>query len=171
MKKSLIITAIAFAFMLILNACGRNGEKTPTTTEPIQTQPTAPAQPEVSNVITIEGDDKMMFNKSVLRVAAGETITLTLKHSGKLDKNAMGHNFVVLTKGTDMNAFAKKAMSAKNNDYIPPSESASIIAYTKLLGGGESDTITFKITEKGSYDFLCSFPGHVALMKGKLIVV
>ncbi|WP_256377550.1 plastocyanin/azurin family copper-binding protein [Pedobacter sp. L105] len=41
---------------------------------------------------------------------------------------------------------------------------------TKLIGGGESDTIMFTINEKGTYDYVCSFPGHSALMKGKLII-
>jgi azurin len=44
------------------------------------------------------------------------------------------------------------------------------VAHTKLIGGGESDTINFTITEPGTYDYICSFPGHLALMKGKLIV-
>ena len=82
----------------------------------------------------------------------------------------MGHNFVALKQGTDLNAFAQKAMTAKDNDYIPKSESASVIAHTKLIGGGESDTIEFTIAEKGTYDYICSFPGHFSMMKGKLIV-
>nr|WP_278022779.1 plastocyanin/azurin family copper-binding protein [Flavobacterium ginsengisoli] len=38
------------------------------------------------------------------------------------------------------------------------------------MGGGEEDTIEFTIDKKGSYPFICSFPGHVAMMKGVLIV-
>ena len=44
-----------------------------------------------------------------------------------------------------------------------------IIAHTDLIGGGESATVEFTVTEAGTYDFLCSFPGHSAIMKGKLI--
>jgi azurin len=39
-----------------------------------------------------------------------------------------------------------------------------------MIGGGEQTTITFDAPEKGVYDFICSFPGHVALMQGKFIV-
>ena len=49
-------------------------------------------------------------------------------------------------------------------------EGDEVIVYTKLLGGGESDTITFDAPEKGYYTFLCTFPGHWGLMKGKLVV-
>ena len=40
----------------------------------------------------------------------------------------------------------------------------------KLIGGGEETTVTFDAPAKGTYDFICSFPGHYALMKGKFIV-
>lgn len=123
-----------------------------------------------SNVLVIEGNDQMQFNIKELRATAGQLITLTLKHAGKTPKEAMGHNLVILQEGTDEAAFAAKAMNTKETDYIPASEKASIIAHTKLLGGGEEDTIKFTITKKGTYNFLCSFPGHFAMMKGILIV-
>ncbi|MBT8261281.1 MAG: azurin, partial [Bacteroidia bacterium] len=37
-------------------------------------------------------------------------------------------------------------------------------------GGGQSTSVTFMAPEVGTYDFICSFPGHSALMKGKFIV-
>ncbi|MBE8723803.1 azurin [Flavobacterium hungaricum] len=122
------------------------------------------------NVLIIEGNDQMQFNASELKAAAGKPIKLTLKHVGKIPKEAMGHNLVILQEGTDQTAFALKANDAKATDYIPESEKASIIAHTKLLGGGEEDTIEFTVDKKGSYPFICSFPGHVAMMKGVLIV-
>ncbi|MGD1893724.1 MAG: plastocyanin/azurin family copper-binding protein [Cyclobacteriaceae bacterium] len=45
-----------------------------------------------------------------------------------------------------------------------------MIVHTKFIGGGESDTITFEAPSPGTYDYICSFPGHYALMQGKLIV-
>jgi len=55
---------------------------------------------------------------------------------------------------------------------VPVEMSDVIIAHTKLLGPGESDTITFKApTKKGRYVFLCSFPGHYQIgMKGYMVV-
>jgi azurin len=55
--------------------------------------------------------------------------------------------------------------------HIPPGKAAMILAQTKLLGPGESETIDFKApTQPGEYPFLCTFPGHFAMMKGKLVV-
>ena len=69
-----------------------------------------------------------------------------------------------------MGNFAQEAMKAKDNDYIPSGLTGEIIAYTKMLGGGESDTIIFNAPPIGTYNFLCSFPGHYAIMNGKFIV-
>ena len=118
--------------------------------------------------IILNSDDLMRFDKNMLLVQSGQKITLTLNHTGKMDKLIMGHNFVLLKKDVDVAAFAEKAVLAKNNQYIPEGE--EVIVYTKLLGGGESDTITFDVPEKGYYTFLCTFPGHWGLMKGKLVV-
>ena len=120
--------------------------------------------------IVIEGNDAMQFSQKEVKVAAGSTVALTLNHVGKIAKAAMGHNIVILAAGTDVNKFAAAAMAAKAEDYVPSAEKASVIAATKLIGGGESDTVVFKAPAPGTYDFICSFPGHYAVMKGKFIV-
>jgi azurin len=120
--------------------------------------------------VTIEGNDQMQFNLDEIKVKAGSTVKLTLKHVGEMSVNQMGHNWVLLTKGTDIMEFGQKAASAKERGYIPESEENKVIVSTSLLGGGEEDTIEFEAPKKGTYDFICSFPGHVALMKGKFIV-
>lgn len=119
--------------------------------------------------VVIEGNDQMKFNLSEIKVKEGQTVKLTLKHVGKLPAAAMGHNWVLLESGTDLATFAQAAMKAKDNQYVPAGSDAVIVA-TDLLGGGEETTIEFTAPAKGSYDFICSFPGHYALMKGKFIV-
>jgi azurin len=129
---------------------------------------TAEAQKPVE--LILESTDAMQFTKKELKVKAGQTVKLTLKHTGKLAKAAMGHNFVLLAQGTDVAAFGQKAAQARDTEYIPKSEESKIIAHTKLIGGGESTSIEFKAPKKGTYTYICSFPGHYALMQGKLIV-
>ena len=66
-------------------------------------------------------------------------------------------------------AFAMAGMT-KAPSYLPDDLSA-VLAHTKTLGPNESDRIEFHApTDPGEYPFLCTFPGHFALMKGKLIV-
>ena len=45
-----------------------------------------------------------------------------------------------------------------------------MVAHTKLLGGGESDEITFTAPAAGEYPFICTFPGHFAIMQGVMTV-
>tara|TARA_B100000965_G_C19296588_1_gene628300 strand:+ start:66 stop:536 length:471 start_codon:yes stop_codon:yes gene_type:complete len=118
--------------------------------------------------IKLSSSDNMLFDKNIIYVNSRQKITLTLVHTGKLDKKIMGHNFVLLKKDVDVIDFATKAMIARDSDYIP--EGNETIAYTKMIGGGESDTIVFDAPEKGSYNYICSFPGHYGIMKGILIV-
>jgi len=121
--------------------------------------------------ITVSCNDTMQFDKKEIEVKAGQSIKLILKNAGKAPKAAMGHNLVILNKGADATAWAMKAMTARDTDFIPADEESTkaILAHTKLLGPGEEDSITFTITEAGDYEFLCSFPGHSALMKGKIV--
>lgn len=147
------------AFATLVNVGCKDGGK-----EPKKLGPDAPKR-----TVVIEADDTIKFNMTEIRVKEGEIITLTLDNVGKMLKLSMGHNVVILKKGVDMEKFATDAISAAVDDYIP-NGGKDVIAYTKMLGGGESDTITFDAPEKGEYDFICSFPGHWGTMKGKFIV-
>jgi len=124
----------------------------------------------ISNEIEIKlsSTDNMLFDKNIIYVNSRQKVILTLEHTGKMDKKIMGHNFVLLKKDVDVVSFATKAMVARDSEYIP--EGNETIAYTKLIGGGESDTIVFEAPEKGSYTYICSFPGHYGMMRGILIV-
>lgn len=162
-KKKILILLMGFC-LISFYAC-KNESKTSVSTE--QTPSEEDLQKETIH-LTITGNDQMQFDKKELVVGAGQMVTLTLKHSGKMSKATMGHNFVLLDNGASGSRFAQKAVQAKDQDYIP--ESDKIIAHTDLIGGGEETEITFKAPEKGTYEFLCSFPGHYANMHGKFIV-
>lgn len=113
----------------------------------------------------------MKFDKKEIRVKLGQIVKLTLKHIGTMPKNAMGHNFVLLKKGVNINEFGNSAAKAKAPDYdIPQHLKHDVIVHTKMIGGGKSVTIKFLTPQKGSYHFLCSFPGHYGMMKGYFIV-
>lgn len=167
MKKSFfLLTAVA----LFAAGCTSNDQKSQDAEAPVEQ--TEVAAEETDNVveITINAGDDMKFDLSEIRAKEGQTVKVTLHHTGKMAKTAMGHNFVLLGQGVSLKDFATKAIGAAATDYVPADSASDIIAHTKLLGGGESDTIEFTAPAKGSYEFLCSFPGHSALMKGVLIV-
>jgi len=168
--KSFTLKTFAVLFVGFAVACGSKEEKTDQVAdEPQETFEYESEGPAVVTNITLEGNDQMKFNANEFHIPAGETVTLKLVHTGTMAKEAMGHNFVLLAQGTDVTDFALKSAEAKENEYIPK-DTDKVLAHTKLLGGGESDTITFSVAEKGTYDFICSFPGHAAMMRGKIVV-
>ncbi|ART80512.1 azurin [Oceanisphaera avium] len=119
--------------------------------------------------LEINSNDAMQFDQTELSVPAScEEVTLTLHHTGSMPKSAMGHNWVLSTTD-DMPEIATDGMSAgADNDYVKEDDDR-IIAHTALIGGGESDTITFSTKDldaDGDYSFFCSFPGHIGVMKG-----
>ncbi|MDU9413560.1 azurin [Pseudomonas sp. zfem005] len=124
--------------------------------------------------VDVEGTDQMTFNTKEIKVSKScKTFTVNLKHVGKLPKNVMGHNWV-LSKTADAQAIATEGMTAGvDKDYLK-ADDARIIAHTKLIGGGETATTTIdvaKLAAGESYEFFCSFPGHVSMMKGTLALV
>ena len=122
----------------------------------------------IANVV-LTGDDFMQFDKREIRVKAGQKVKLTLRHIGKMDVKLMGHNVVILKQNVDLAKFANLAVISRGNDYIPK-DTKDVLVHTKMIGGGQTTTIEFDAPEKGTYEFLCSFPGHYGMMKGEFIV-
>ena len=119
--------------------------------------------------IEISSNDRMQFDKKELTVSSEcKEVQLTLKHSGKLAANVMGHNWV-LTETSNYQKVGQEGMRAGlENQYVPPNDSR-VLAFTKIIGGGESTQITFnldQLSKEKSYTFFCSFPGHWAIMNG-----
>ena len=120
---------------------------------------------------TIEGNDAMQYNADSITIPAScSQFTVNLKHVGKLAVNVMGHNFVV-AKEADMAGINADGMAVAP-EHLKDGD-ARVVAHTKMIGGGESASVTFdvaKIKDGDPYKFFCSFPGHFALMQGSLQV-
>jgi azurin len=150
-----------------------NKEATPPAEAPAAQAPDANTPPAANGeevAVTLNAGDDMKYDKTEITVKEGQTIKLTLHHTGKAPATAMGHNFVLLANGVDVGKFAAEAAVAKDNGYIPASMAADVLANTSIVGGGETTEVTFKAPAKGVYDFICSFPGHYGMMNGKLNV-
>ena len=121
--------------------------------------------------VDIAGNDQMQFDKKEIAIAADCTeVQVNLKHTGKLPAQAMGHNWV-LSKTPDQGGVASDGIAAGfANDHIKKGDTR-VIAHTKIVGGGQTTSITFPTSalKKGeSYAYFCTFPGHASLMKGVL---
>ena len=119
--------------------------------------------------VTVDSTDQMSFDtKDVSIDKSCKTFTVELKHSGSLPKNVMGHNWV-LSKTADMQPIATDGLAAGiDKNYLKDGDTR-IIAHTKIIGAGETDSVTFDVSKLAageSYGFFCSFPGHISMMKG-----
>jgi azurin len=131
----------------------------------------SPLRADDEKKVQINANDQMKFDVVAIEATAGQKVTVTITNAGTLPKAAMAHNFVLLKAGTDVTAFATAAMTHPENGYISPDMADKVIVASKMLGPGESDTVSFTAPAAGTYDYICSFPGHaLAGMRGTLTV-
>ncbi|WP_366519454.1 azurin [uncultured Dokdonia sp.] len=161
---------MAFALISLLVSCGGDTKEEKKEGVKIGGAKTEKKEDNSKVNLALSGNDLMQFDKKEFRVKAGQEVTLTLLHTGKIDIKVMGHNFVLLKPGIAIPAFSAKAAAAgEKSDWIPEG-GKNVIAHTKMIGGGQSTSVTFTAPAPGTYDFICSFPGHSGLMRGKFIV-
>ena len=121
--------------------------------------------------IDVSGSDMMKFDTSEINIDNNcEKFIINLKHSGKVPVNAMGHNIVILESSNLQKVISKINMShGIEKGFMPEME--EVLFKSKMIGGGEQTTLeldTSVFTSGNEYIYICSFPGHFALMKGKL---
>ena len=124
--------------------------------------------------IKIEGSDMMKYDVAEITLDTScKQTKISLKHAGKLPINAMGHNVVIveeknLSKITQQINFSLGV----EKGYLPESE--DIIIISAMVGGGETTELEMdmsKLDKTKNYVFFCSFPGHWALMRGKIKII
>ncbi len=145
----------------------------PVTAKPAAPKPAAAASAGKLCKLTIAGNEMLQYDKKELAITADcARVELTLTYGGKMPVQAMGHNWV-LTKTADAQIVANLGIAAGFNSNHVPVGDKRIIAATKLIGGGQTTSVTFStqgLQKGGDYTYFCSFPGHFAIMKGKFII-
>jgi azurin len=124
--------------------------------------------------ITVDSTDSMTFDTKDIKISKScKTFTVNLTHTGSLPKAVMGHNWV-LSKEADAQPISSDGMAAGiDKDYLKEGDTR-IIAHTKIIGAGEKDSVSFdvsKLSADEKYQFFCSFPGHISMMKGSVTLV
>ena len=122
----------------------------------------------------IEGNDMLQFNLKEMKVSAAcDSVTVTLKHTGVMAAEIMGHNWVLTTDSDFMPVATAAAGAGLENNYVPVGDDR-VLSATSIIGGGEETSVTFSIGSLSAgddYTFFCSFPGHYAIMKGSFKVI
>jgi azurin len=123
--------------------------------------------------LAIQAGDAIAYSAKSLSVPSScSEVTLTLTHTGSLPAQAMGHNWVLLPEDA-VSQVATAGMSAGLEANYVPAGDDRVVAATKIVGGGESDTITFSLDalDAGTkYVYVCTFPGHWSVMKGDFTI-
>lgn len=162
-----VLLAVA---LVTIPAAPPNQAATPTPAQ--QPAKTAPAAKGAVRTVEIIGTDDMKYNLTTIAAKPGERIRVRLISKGTMPKIAMAHNFVLLKLGTSAVKFVTAGATFRDSDFVAPEMKDAVLAKTALAGPGEMVEATFTVPAKpGSYDYLCTFPGHFqAGMRGKLEV-
>ncbi|MEY5009156.1 MAG: hypothetical protein RLZZ253_295, partial [Verrucomicrobiota bacterium] len=124
------------------------------------------AEPETILVRTMQA--QMKFDQAEIAVEPGAKIKLVLENIDDLP-----HNIVFFKPGTDVVAVSNKQMEkpeeALKRNWLP--DDPRIWLNSRMLNPKEKQELEFTApTEPGVYPYMCSFPGHVLTMQGKLVV-
>lgn len=105
-----------------------------------------------STALSFEGNDTFQFTPSTATVSSGDEVEVTLTNVGALE-----HSWTLV--GSDVDVATVTDAQAINS------------ATTGTVPGGETGSVTFTAPAAGSYQFVCTVPGHAAAgMVGTLTV-
>ena len=150
-------------------AASRTPEPTPAPTSTSAPVPTAgptdePTGGAVSLDIDVNGDN-LQFNLASMSASAGADVVLNFNNSSAVNT----HNWALVEAGTK-DAVATDGLAAgQGNNWLPVNDSR-VIGSTVLVGPGESTQATFVAPSAGTYQFVCTFPGHNFTMFGDFVV-
>ena len=193
MRKSLVILSVILgSIMLLAVACGSDeadpnatattappntvpaADRTaePTAAPTSTTAPVATVDPgetvtppgEVTIDINVEGD-ALKFDLASMAAPAGADVVVNFNNSS----SSQTHNWTLVEAGTKDAVAADGLISGADNHWLPVDD-PRVLASTVLVGPGESVKATFTAPSAGTYQFVCTFPGHNSLMFGDFTV-
>ena len=130
----------------------------------VATEPEKPVVAETTGPVNlqvgVEGD-QLKFSSAGYTTSAGSEVILTFANVSSFNQ----HNWVVVVDGTKDAVAAAGIGAGPDNDYVLPGD-ARVIAHTKLLAAGETGEVRFTAPAAGTYQFVCTFPGHNFTMFG-----
>lgn len=104
-------------------------------------------------------------------VAAGKDFEVRFENP-----DLIPHNVVLVQPGTlqavaeAVQTQAPDKLDAQGRAYVPAND-PRVLAATKMIEAGKSETIKITApTTEGTYQFVCTFPGHWSVMRGEWIV-
>ena len=116
--------------------------------------------------IGVNGDALQFDESEFVQIAAGQEIVLTFSNSSTINE----HNWVLVSGGTKDTVAMRGTAAGPGQDWLQPDD-PDVVAHTKLLSPGEKGEVRFAAPPAGTYEFVCTFPGHNLSMFGDFVVV
>ncbi|MEO6168514.1 MAG: plastocyanin/azurin family copper-binding protein [Chitinophagales bacterium] len=181
MKKILSAFSIPVIMLLIVSCGGgpkqENESTTSDTSAYVPEQPATaydpnkidPNAPVMEVALEAQGNsmDVMTFSTTEIRVKSSTTVKIHFVN--KASDAAMKHNFFIVKDGTaESVAMASNTAGAEKN--FVPDDKSNVLYTSKVLEPGASEDLIFPAPPSGTYQFVCTYPGHWQKMNGKFIV-
>ena len=120
---------------------------------------------------TLNSQDKngvFTYDVTSFTAKAGQKVHVTVKNNETMPN--MFHNFVLVKPGTEAQVASAGITAGEAANYVKPGD-GNVIANTPLAKPNAPAEVTFNApNEKGTYPYICTFPGHYTTMKGTLTV-
>ncbi|MEM1444310.1 MAG: plastocyanin/azurin family copper-binding protein, partial [Verrucomicrobiota bacterium] len=119
--------------------------------------------------INIEMRSGLQFSPLEFTVKAGEQVSLAFRNM-----DSIPHNWLLAEKGAYQSVGMASSVMLTDPDaaakhYAP--ETDEVLHYSPMLYHNKRYTLHITAPEEpGRYPYLCTFPGHWAVMKGEMIV-
>ena len=112
---------------------------------------------------------KLRYDTEAFQVSSGSKVKLSLTNNDDVP-----HNWVLCDQGRDgmvavVEASLELGERAIKEQFIP--KHRDLLIASKLLAKGEQQDLYFRAPSKhGDYHYVCTFPGHAAVMRGVMTV-
>jgi len=125
-----------------------------------------PGSPPTAGALNIAaaGDD-LKYNKAKLTAKAGSEVVVVFNNASTVNQ----HNWVLVQAGTKDAVAADGATAGPGGSWISAGDDR-IIAHVDLLDPGAIGEVRFTAPSAGTYQFVCTFPGHSVTMFGEFEV-
>lgn len=130
MSKKIVVLLAVLAMALLMAACGGGDGSGSETTAP---EPVS---------LSFAGLDEFRYDPESASVPSGAQVTVNFTNEGALE-----HDWMLVADGTDVNTLTAE-------DALMPE------AHSGILPAGESNTFTFTAPAAGTYQIVCTVPGH-----------
>ena len=109
--------------------------------------------------------DSLKFDTNSLEVAAGAEVVIVFNNGSTLNQ----HNWVLVQAGQKDAVAGRGATAGPVNNWVEAGD-PDVIANVSLLDPGETSEVRFAAPSAGTYQFVCTFPGHNPTMFGDFVV-